>query len=1253
MVTKFRLLLLLAIVLFASSIFADSSQSYQKGWDAFLKNDRKNARIAFVEATKVSATKADAFLSLSLVDWMEQKEDSAFVHFRSFYQSSANPYPYLYAFFTLPFTFASREYIEPDRLAFLEQLVSDPKLNGTLKTMIYGQLGNYYEFKNDKQKSKAFFDKMGTLNHWQVLGSFDNISGSGFAKDWGAVGKPLATDVFKNKVGATVKWYTPPYNKADNWFFMDYYFSLNSAIMYAQSFVKSPVDQEVYMRTGTSGSLKIWVNDALVANVPEERNCDLDIYGYKINLNKGANRILVQIGQSEISGANFLLRLTDADGNPITGLTDEANYSSYTKANPSSSTMLPFFAESYFEEQLKASPKNYLNYLVLAETYLRNDKAFEATQVLKRIEALAPASSFVSYRLAEAYQRAKNQTDYDKETENIKQNDPESFIALQELYNEATKSEKYTEATDICNKAKSLYGESPTLLGWELGIASLQKRIEDIISMGKKLYEQYPYSYDAMYLNWAIENNVSKNSPKATAVVEDYCAHYSTPKALGLLSDIYMQQGKTEQAIEMLKRRIANMPYATGYLDNLASTYYQMQRYEDALKTTDSMLALSPFLPGVYNTRGYIYKGMKEMEKAKESFSKSVYYGPTSYDSRSQLRLLENKKEVFDLFPKTDVKVLIAKTPSAQDYPEDNSVILLNDNQLVVYPEGAKEYHYEIAVKIFNQSGIDSWKEYGIDYNSNTQKLIIDKAEVFKSSGNVAKAETNDNQVVFTNLEIGDVLHLDYRVQDFSSGALATQFFDQFLFRYTIPSLLNRYSILAPKSNTFKYVVANGTVQPTISDVEGMKLYTWESVNQAAVKSEPYMSMLHDVVPTLFYTSIPDWKFVSNWYKDLTTSKFNSDYVLKETSASILKGHEQDSPLQKAKLFYDYILNNIAYSSISFMHSNFVPQKASRTITTRLGDCKDVSTLFVALCREAGIDANLVLISTRDNGRNQLTLPTINFNHCIAQLHVEGKTYYLELTDSFLPFGAAESSDLQSNILPIPFDNTSIGDKLVTLEMPFRPTNWTLRNDKITAIGNDYQISHHTTYYAASASSMRSYFRDLGDEERLKNLSQSIASDFTVPVKVAGLTFTNLDNLADSTTLSCNIDVKKAMQDVAGMKVLTLPWSDKISSLEDVTLEKRNTPFELWSYKSEEIEKERLEFILPQGTAFVEMPKNVHLECANASFDLSFEKSKEGNLIGIRTFRRKSEIVTPEQYTAFREFMTHVSEADNKQYAVK
>jgi predicted Zn-dependent protease len=1240
---------------FLNSISGENQQDYKKGWEAFSGNDRVEARKYFNQASANPETKSDALLSLCLLDWNEFKYNAAFEDFRQFYTSSSNPYPYLYAMSSLPFLFDSSDILAQNRVDFFEKIAADPKLNGTLKAMICERLGSYYEGINNFKKAKELYAKMGALNRWQVLGTFDNTSGSGFSKDWGAVGKSAQTDVFKNKVDADIKWFTPTCNKPNNWFHFEYYFVLNSTIIYTQTFVNSPLAQEVYLRAGNSGSLKIWVNDALVSTISDERNCDLDIYAYKIKLNKGANRILVQTGQSEIDNANILIRLTDANANPIPGLTDSEINAEYTKSTDQpTNELLPFFAEKFHTDKVSESPSNPLYYYMLAETYLHNDKAYEATKVLKKLEETTSTSTLCSYRLAEAYSRAKNRTDYDKEMGNIKRLDPNSFLGLQESYNEAVKSEKYTDAEDICKKAKELYGENPTTDEWEINIASYQKRYQDVMAMAKTFHKKYPSKIDYMKLNFTIEKNTSKNPKSAVAIIENFCKSYFNSSALDLLSKTYIEQGNSEKGLAVLKQRLDNMPYATGYWDDLTSVLFRMQKYKEALATTDQMLALSPTLSGVYNTRGYIYKNLKEENNAIDNFKKSIYYGPTSYDSRSQLRLLQNKKELNELFPKKDLNELIKNAPSATQYPQDNSIILLNDYQSIIYPEAAKEYRYEIAVKILNQSGIENWKEYNVGYNDNTQKLIIDKVEVIKSNGTKVKAETNnDNKVVFTNLEVNDVLHLIYRVQDFSTGKLAKHFFDHFLFQYNIPSLINRYSVLAPKDKTFDYLITNGKVEPKITEVEDMKLYQWELDNQAAVKTEPFMSALTDVAPTFYCSSIPNWRYVSDWYKDLTYSKFNTDYVLKETVASILKNKENSSQIEKAKLFYNYILENISYSNVAFLHSNFVPQKASRTITTRLGDCKDVSTLFVALCNEVGIKANLVLISTRNNGNKTMPLPSVEFNHCIAQLNLDNKTYYLELTDNKLPFGSALTIDLKSQILPIPFTNESYGDKLLNMDMPFRLKNSIKRFHNITLSNSDLIISRKSVYVAEIASSLRETYRDIGSDEQLKHMSQAVASDFTVPIKITDLTFQNLDNLQDSLMINYKVEVKNVLQTVAGMKILNLPWTEKISSLEVVTSEARKYPIEFWSYMMEDINNEEINITLPTGKKFVELPVDVSFDCANASYKLTFDTRNPGKIIGHRTMIRKSEQITPAEYPAFRDFINRVSESDNKSYAIK
>ena len=1240
------------ILIFSFSYsFVFGQQAYQEGWKAFQKNDRAEARKYFSQAV----SNPEAILSLSLIDMYENKLDDAFENFRKFYESSPNPYPYFYALCSQPYVFSYGKVLNTAQLAFFEKIVNDPKMNGTLKAMIYVRLGEHYKLINNTKKSEENFAKIGAIENWQVVGTFDNVSGSGFNKDWGTVEKAKTNEAFKNKVNADVYWYSPGKNKENKWFSFSYFFNMNDAIMYAQTFVNSPTEQEVYLRAGNSGSLKIWLNDALVSSVSEERNCDLDIYNYKVKLNKGANRILVQIGTSDISRANFLVRLTDEKGIPIPAITSSENYADYTKSSVKYDLAeLPFFAEEFFKGKVNSDNSNPLNHILLAETYLRNDKSYQATKVLKNLETVSGKSTLTAYRLYEAFNHSQNKTDTQKEIEYIKKEDPNSFYALQANYKDAVKSEKYDEAENIFEKTKQLYGESEVTDGWAIAIASYQNKFDDHVKLSKELYKKYPQNSDYMFQNFNIEKSVSNNPAKAIEVIENYLKSFNNSDVMSKLATTYLEQGNTKKGLAVLYKRSELSPYETLYYQNMTKILTNMQLYDEALKSSDKALKLAPYESDFYFSRGLIYKNTNNETQAKDNFQKAVYYSPSNYDARTQLRLIDKRKEIFSLFPDSKLQELIAAASNTPENPDDNSLVILNEKQQVIYPEGAREFRYDLAVKILNKSGIEDWKEYTIDYNSSSKKLIVDKAEVIKANGSVCKAESNNNHIVFTNLETNDVLHLEYRMQDYlSGGEMSLQFYDNFQFQYGVPTMVCKFSILVPKDKEFKYKMKNTETQPEIVEIENMKLYTWEMKNMPAIKREPYMSTIYDVAPAVQYSSIPDWKYISDWYKDVTESKFNTDYVLNETFAELIKGKENASKLEKAKIFYNYIRENFTYLSVDFMQNNYVPQKASRTITNRLGDCKDLSTLFVSLCRMADIDANLVLILPRDYGTANVLLPSLNaFNHVIAQLRIDNKTYYQEMTVDYLPFGSVPPADRNAQILPIPFNADVANNKLINLTMPQRTIDKSLLKGLFKITNNDFDIYEENVYYGSLASQCRSALKSLSYDEKLKYLDKNISEEHDTQAKATNLKYSGLDNLLDSVVLSYNVKMSGAIQDVAGMKIFRLPWNNT-NSLSIVAAETRKYPLEYWTCQFEDKTTKIITLILPQGKKLVEVPENKQIQCPNAKYSLTFDLKEPGKVIIKRNFERTGDTVSTEDYAKFKEFIHAVNESDNKQYAIK
>ena len=1253
LILKYMYKLFLSFILFSIISTAASAGNYEKAWDAFKNNQRTEAKFLFKKATEEDGiNKSNAWLGLMLTQWLCSKNDSAFLSFEEFYKTAENPYPFLYAYWSMPILYGSRYNLKPEKVKFLNQIIDDPKAHGTLKAMAHIALGHHFESINKFKERKNEYDKIGSIDNWQVLGTFDNTSGSGFTKDWGAL-KNKTTESFKNKVGADVKWFAPPFQRDDRWFYFDYYFNIGNSIMYAQTYVYSATEQEVTLRSGCSGSMKIWVNDYNILSEATERNADLDIYNQKIKLNKGYNRFLVQIGESETNAANFLIRLTDDKGNPVAGIFSTNKTNDYTAAADYKVSAEALFAEDFFEKKLKTNPDDLLTLLMYADALMRNDKVYESRKVLKHTQDLAPKSTFVSDRMIEAYARDKNQTDLTKEQEKIKRNDPESLEALQMLVGEANNREDYDETAKLIDKIKAIYKDEELVEGYQLNLFANKKQIPELLEFGKQLYQKHPDMEEMMNLAYNIEMNKSKDENKAIKIVKEFCKKYYSESAQKMLIQHLFKNGNKSEALAMMKKRIDNSPYAIGFYSQLSDVNYELQDYQEALNWNDKTIEFAPYVGAYYADRGKIMEALNRKDDAEAAYKSAINYTPTDYDSRAALRKLQGKKDLYENFETTDAYELFKKSPSSKEYPNDNSIILLNETQRIIYNEAASEQKEELMVKVFNQSGIDTWKQYNISYNPYSQRVVLDKAELLKADGSRVKAEENDGTVVFTNLEAGDAIHILYKLESYSSGKLSQYFWDQFHFQYSIPSLKAKYSILVPDSKTFQHEILNGTLQPTIKNLEAMKLYTWEMDNQAAIKSEPYMPELVDVAPTLFISSIPDWKFMSNWYSDLSSSKAKQDFEVKEVVAELLKDKKDISDLDKAKLLYNYIANNIAYSNVPFMHSAIIPQKAARTIATKLGDCKDVSTLFVAMCKEANLKANLVLVDTRGNGENHLHLPSMDFNHCISLLTIGDKKYFIELTNQKLAFANMPSADVRANSLFIPRDGDQPATALAKVDLPTMILNKIERTSIVKLEGNDVTFSRNITRWGATASAMRSDYVDLGQEEREKTLTQNVSSGYKSQLKLNYLKFGDLKKLQDTLKMEYSFTLKKEVNEIAGMKVFRIPWADAVETLDFVALEKRTYPFDVWEYTSLKSNIEQITIELPAGVSLQERPNSVNLTCPVAEYHLNYDYSNSGKIIVSREMKIIGDIVKPEDYATFKEFYNKVAEADTKQLAYK
>jgi cytochrome c-type biogenesis protein CcmH/NrfG len=1229
------------------SVFAQTD--VEKGNEAFYSNKRKEAKSFYQAAIAKPEQKAEAHLMLSILATMENKENEAFAQFENFFKSAENPYPFLFSLWSTESVSGTSSRKSPERVKFLNQLLLDPKANGTLKAMAYSSLGDHFEGSNQFAKGKEQYAKIGAVDVWSMAGVFENISESGFDKTFDPISKPQDDAVFINKNGAKAKWNVMKGNRNDKWVDFSYHYFSDNSIMFAQTFVNSPTDQETVFRIGTSGSLKAWVNDALVLTESEERNNDMDTYQAKVKLNKGFNRILIQIGESEVDRSNFLLRLTDDNGNGLPGLTYSTKYQAYTKSNAPLPALVPVFAEKFFEDRIKSASPKVIDYLLLANAYLRNDKGYEARKALTAAQKLAPNSGYLKFKLLEAYNRSGNETDAKITLEWLKENDSESLLSLNLFYSEEIDKEDYEKAGKIVEKIETLYGLDEDVFMKKIALAGKNKKQDLQISLIEEGYKKYPENYNYVNLKVIVEKDINKSFSSALSVLKKYLKNHYSYDGQKQLSDLYFDNGMIAQGLEAYKYMEETHPYSPNYKNTLAKYFYTSRDYATAEKYYQACLEICP---EVY----YLWAGLAQIQSEKNNTAKAIEYyqralelKPSDFDSREQIRKLQNKKELFSYFPQTDVYTLVKNSPAPSTYPDDNSLILLDEIQKIVYAGGNSEEKRIFVVKIMNAEGINRWKQYYISHYA-MQEYNVEKAEVIKANGSKVEGSSDGSEVVFTNLEVGDAIHVTYKLKNYNQGKLAKHFWENFYFTHFLPYLTTRYSLLVEPGVNFEYKFSKEKIEPQVRKEDDLTIYTWEKVNQPSIRFEDKMPELSDVGNILFFSSLPDWTYVSNWYYDLAASKSKVNLEVKEAVAKIFDGKTGLTEMQKAKMIYEYIVTNIKYLSVAFLQSGLIPQKASHTLNTKLGDCKDVSTLYVAMCKEAGLKADLVLIATRNSGKYQMLLPTIDFNHCIARLTSGGKEYFIELTSDKLPFNTFYDNLKNANALNITKEGSGQKVDLVYLNPPTKNPNLVIRKAEISLDASDVKVKKQTIKTGVFASSMRDSYQNLGQQDQFKEMQRAIAGDYN-QTTLKTLTFKGLEGISDSVVYNFDFFAPDAVTDLSGLKLLALPWSEKARSGDFTFTEDRKYPMDLWEFETD-AEEETIELNIPSKLTVSDAPQNLVITGPIAEYSLT-SKTVPGKLILTRKFRFKKDEILTSELKDFEVFYRKIVAADNRQVAFK
>ncbi|MEO9020798.1 MAG: DUF3857 domain-containing protein [Ginsengibacter sp.] len=1249
--------LLVAIFLICQST-SFSQGYYDKAWNALNENKRSEAETLLQQAMKDPSTAHDAFITNLYLQTYNGKEKGITDFISSFYKKSPNPYPYIYAlWFNDAALGGYGKKTNDNQLKLIDDLIADPNAPGSLVASANYQKEMHLLFSGDFDKSVYYSNQIGNIRNWQYTGPFENLSESGFYKDYGPLEHPEPNSVFKSLTNADVKWFTPENENKDGWNPVIYHFNKTTAVTYAQNFVTSPIDQAVYCNVGCAGTIKVWINDELIIADSKPHTTGMDNYTVKYDLKKGTNRVLIQLGYTGISYPNFQVRFTDSTYRPIANITGSPVYSPYPKNNNSNKKykIITQFAENYFSGKIEQQSGNLVNYLLLADSYLRGEKLQEARDLISKALEKAPQNSLLRMKLLEILNKQNSRTSFLEELEKIKQADPESVLVLdlnlKELYN----NEKYEDCEAALEKRIQLHGEDETTDNYRLMLLIQDKKYDELVKLVEKLYQKNPNNTKLVTLMYSIKKEVDKDNKGALKVYENYMKNNYDYDTYIKYADILIEQGNAKKGLDIKERLTKLFPYDPTGFYKLSQYYYSTKEYDKAENYIRKSLAQSPYNEIYWGLLGDIKNEKKDVAEALNAYNQSLKYDPNQYDVISKIRKLNNKQDIYKLFPPVDIdKEISEDNPASAKNTDYGYYYILDRKDVVIYPDGANEEYTTVILKIINDKGIERFKESSIGYN-NSQTLLIEKAEIIKKNKSKIDGERNDNQIVFTNLEAGDIIVFKYRLQSYVYGRFAKDYWDKYYFGGQIYSAQTQYNLMAPAGQKINYVFSNSDTKPVIKEIEGFRQYSWTTINPEPLKDEPLMPLIVDAGTVLHISTIPSWKEIANWYSDVSNNKSEEDFEILTLYKKLFPDNKKSmTQFEKAKTIYDYIESNIRYSSVSFRQSAFVPQRASSTLATRLGDCKDLANLFVTLARMAGISAQMVLIDTRDNGQKDILLPSVEFNHCIAKAVLDNKSYYIELTDNYLPFTSLPNNLNGALALEIPVKSVVEKATLIQLKYPYRTKDIIKRVMDITPADGDLNVSVNTIKYGAFSSSVREGFRNLDDEKQKQEMEKSIAGSYKNNVRLERVSFKDLDKLNDSVAYSYSYKVKNEIAEIGSLNTFKIIYPDIVASLDNFSADKRDYPIEYWSYENADAYETTVNITTPAGKKFVELPKNEILSFKDLKYSIQYILKSPGKLTVVRRFSdNRDQQISPEDYPAFKSFFEKIVKAEQKFIAYK
>lgn len=379
-------------------------------------------------------------------------------------------------------------------------------------------------------------------------------------------------------------------------------------------------------------------------------------------------------------------------------------------------------------------------------------------------------------------------------------------------------------------------------------------------------------------------------------------------------------------------------------------------------------------------------------------------------------------QELGHIFGEIDIEDLRMKAYSADSTA---SAVKLLSYGHAYYNEGTHQIKLVIheRVKILNKEGL-SFGDLALAFPNiiRVGKLrasvynLNDSGEMVETKVNrrkVFKERTGDKKrsikITFPDVKVGSVIEYSFEV----NTRLATTFYPWY-FQDFIPVRHSEFLVEFPTFASYKVKVVNDRLMDYISPPNG-ETQRYIAKNLPAVRPEPFVGNLNDyrcavsfeVSNTSQFRTVGDEQFIADWSGVNRDLLFNISFGRRLSEAKeiakLLPPLEGLSDREKIRVIRQTVMEQMTWDKTEGLAVLF---PLDEVWEAKIRPAQEINMLLIAMLREAGFDADPVVISTRDKGNPDPSNAFINqFNYVIAHVSSGDEAILLDAAYEQYPAG--------------------------------------------------------------------------------------------------------------------------------------------------------------------------------------------------------------------------------------------------------